>query len=166
MIPSSICRKCGTERIKRNYPSGSEWYCAPCYKEGHRNWQRQNSAKKRDGLPLRGPRKAPLRYDEAKRIWDRGNPEKRRAHKIVEGAILSGRIRKEPCAICGELRSQAHHDDYSKPLDVMWLCPKHHSARHRELAAVSASSAPLGESSLSPDSARRDSSCRASLEAF
>jgi hypothetical protein len=36
--------------------------------------------------------------------------------------------------VCGtQDRVQAHHEDYSRPLDVVWLCPTHHKARHREM---------------------------------
>jgi hypothetical protein len=35
--------------------------------------------------------------------------------------------------VCGRTRSHAHHDDYSKPLDVIWLCSTHHRSRHIEM---------------------------------
>ncbi len=57
----------------------------------------------------------------------------RRAHAAVAVAIRKGRLTKQPCAVCGSLNAHAHHEDYSKPLDVMWLCPAHHNARHRAL---------------------------------
>lgn len=46
-------------------------------------------------------------------------------------AIRSGQLVKQPCQVCGDPKSQAHHDDYSKPLEVQWLCSKHHGERHR-----------------------------------
>ena len=45
----------------------------------------------------------------------------------------SGRIKRQPCMVCGEKTVQGHHEDYSKPLQVMWLCHKHHCERHSEL---------------------------------
>lgn len=68
------------------------------------------------------------------RRWEAANPEKRRAHKAVENALIGGRLTKEPCVRCG--RSDfvhAHHDDYRRHLDVVWLCPAHHKERHRIL---------------------------------
>ena len=65
------------------------------------------------------------------------HPLKRSAHIIAGNAIRDGRILKQPCVICGEEKAQAHHDDYSKPLDVRWLCSEHHNEYHnviRELA--------------------------------
>ena len=54
-------------------------------------------------------------------------------HSVVQKAILSGRLVREPCSRCGAPKAQAHHEDYSKPLDVAWLCRKCHKQRHREL---------------------------------
>lgn len=44
--------------------------------------------------------------------------------------LKRGKIIKLPCNICGDIKSQAHHDDYSKPLDVTWLCRTHHLELH------------------------------------
>lgn len=48
----------------------------------------------------------------------------------VNNAIRSGRLVKQPCIICGSLLSEAHHADYSKPLEVEWLCRKHHREKY------------------------------------
>lgn len=57
-------------------------------------------------------------------------PERYRAHNAVNNAVRDGRLRKQPCAVCGEARVEAHHYDYSRPLDVEWLCKIHHAAVH------------------------------------
>ena len=49
-------------------------------------------------------------------------------------AIRDGSLVKQPCARCGNPKAVAHHEDYDKPLGVIWLCGKCHSARHRELS--------------------------------
>jgi hypothetical protein len=35
------------------------------------------------------------------------------------------------CEVCGVANAQAHHDDYTKPLDVRWFCQAHHGEAHR-----------------------------------
>lgn len=57
-------------------------------------------------------------------------PGKTRARTKVANAIKSGKLVKLPCEKCGDTKSQAHHEDYRKPLDVMWLCFKHHREQH------------------------------------
>jgi len=54
------------------------------------------------------------------------NPEKVRAHIAVHAAVKRGHLTRKPCEICGESKVQAHHDDYTKPLSVRWLCKTHH----------------------------------------
>ena len=63
------------------------------------------------------------------REWRKRNPEKMRAHKLVRRAIDRGELFRQPC-LCGNPKSEAHHEDYSKPLEVEWLCRKCHHDRH------------------------------------
>lgn len=63
-------------------------------------------------------------------------PEKRKATNAVNSMIVSGKWKRKPCEKCGQIKAEAHHDDYLKPLDVKWLCKTHHMERHRELNAV------------------------------
>jgi len=52
-------------------------------------------------------------------------------HRLRE-AVKNGSVIKYPCVVCGEKKSNGHHEDYSKPLEVVWLCLKHHMERHRK----------------------------------
>ena len=61
-------------------------------------------------------------------------PEVHIAHDAVQVAIANGSLVRKPCEVCGANRVDAHHDDYSKPLDVRWLCRGHHIKHHRSLA--------------------------------
>jgi ribosomal protein S27AE len=58
-------------------------------------------------------------------------PERRAARVAVGKAVNAGRLVKQPCESCGNVKAQAHHDDYSKPLEVRWLCTPCHAAEHR-----------------------------------
>jgi len=40
-------------------------------------------------------------------------------------------IENEVCEVCGEVKVDKHHYDYNKPLDVVFLCRKHHKEVHR-----------------------------------
>lgn len=69
--------------------------------------------------------------------WRIRHREKSRAHSAVARALKKGElIRPLECEGCGPAyvgKLEAHHDDYSKPLDIKWLCDKCHKARHVEL---------------------------------
>jgi hypothetical protein len=59
-----------------------------------------------------------------------------RAQKAVADAVRTGRLKKpEHCEVCGEKipkgKLQGHHEDYSKPLEVRWVCTKCHPAEDK-----------------------------------
>ncbi|WP_217678409.1 hypothetical protein [Falsochrobactrum tianjinense] len=71
-----------------------------------------------------------LKTDTRQANWRRANAEKYKAHLAVQRALSSGELIKPPCEVCGDVQVDAHHDDYSKPLSVRWLCRQHHTRLH------------------------------------
>ena len=91
----------------------------------------------------------PAKYEQQKsmsREWKKANPERhaelarayraRNRHKTeaqnkLNYAIRKGLIFRSPCQVCATtLKVHAHHHDYSKPLDVEWLCFECHRKAH------------------------------------
>lgn len=64
--------------------------------------------------------------------WNKANPKALWAHTAVKSALKRGLIIREPCEVCGSEPTDAHHDDYDRPLAVRWLCRLHHRAVHSE----------------------------------
>ena len=62
--------------------------------------------------------------------WNRRNRSKLKAHHTLRQAIRRGEIKRGRCVVCGSFRVDGHHPDYDKPLDVVWLCRKHHQRLH------------------------------------
>lgn len=61
-----------------------------------------------------------------------GNRTKLSARQKAQYAIRTGKIVRGPCEVCGDPKTEAHHDDYTKPLEVRWLCQAHHVDVHRD----------------------------------
>ena len=60
------------------------------------------------------------------------HPEKYQAQQEVLKALRKGILIKQPCSICGStLNIEAHHPDYNKPLNVVWLCRDCHKIIHK-----------------------------------
>lgn len=120
------CVKAAARARRDRLASDPEWM------EAERVRHRKKAARmRREGRvapPSKEARRAATQRHRAK------HPLAARARNTVARAIAAGAITRQPCAHgkCRR-RAQAHHDDYSKPLDVIWLCPSHHAARHVEL---------------------------------
>lgn len=111
------CKECNKKDVHENYVAKFEQYRA--YEQGRAKF----------------PHRLVLNTATVKRIRAQF-PNKYKAQTAIGNAVRTGQIRRMPCERCGSLRVHGHHEDYSKPLEVMWLCPKHHKERHRELDAM------------------------------
>ena len=100
------CKECTKVDVRINRRKNQEYYRAYDRARGNR-W--------RDGYEA----------DYRKRF-----PDKYYAQKTLGNAVRDGKVKKEVCFICGDEKVEAHHPDYSKPLDVIWLCPGHHKLIH------------------------------------
>ena len=57
---------------------------------------------------------------------------KHRVRALTRSFIKAGKLIRQPCEVCNTVeRVEAHHDDYEKPMEIRWLCHKHHMEYHR-----------------------------------
>lgn len=108
-----ICSKCQKKKLLSEFIGFSK-YCIECKREMrttriiHRRKVKQNYVKSRLGNQFRYV-------------------------KMVTYALKKlGILVPKPCEVCRDLKTHAHHLDYNKPWEVMWLCNKHHKEWHRK----------------------------------
>jgi hypothetical protein len=136
------CFKCGAtlplDDFYRhpNMPDGHLNKCKECTKRDVRanrraklDYYRQYDARRFNEDPTRRAKQ----YSMAAHLR-RAQPDKYRARTAVSNALRDGRLQRQPCEVCGATKVEAHHDDYSRPLAVRWLCVEHHNAAHHSAA--------------------------------
>jgi len=64
--------------------------------------------------------------------WNEAHPLEMLAHQYVRSALRRGLLQRQPCEVCGEANTDAHHDDYDQPRKVRWLCRRHHKQHHAQ----------------------------------
>lgn len=79
--------------------------------------------------------KASLKKWEEKAKMDPFRQLQKIARSVVYNNLKAGKIEKKPCSICGNPEVEAHHRDYTKPLEVDWLCKIHHVEIHKITSA-------------------------------
>lgn len=120
------CKICNFAKESSEFYKSCQTRCKDCVKKASRENRKKNIEHYRAYDRDRGNRQ-PKSYLASYR---KANRKKYQAHNKVNNALRDGKIQKEPCEVCGEQRSVAHHDDYDKPLDVRWLCQGHHKQWH------------------------------------
>jgi hypothetical protein len=104
--PVRLCNRCGCKPVAHNYK------CAGCYRSYQREWRRRRGILERPTDWVEDPKKV--------------NARQKLRYAAAKGVL----VRPKLCQQCGQLgaRIEGHHGDHSKPLDVVWLCSKCHSA--------------------------------------
>lgn len=125
MSTSWKCRKCGCVERHKN---GS---CKNCLRISGHLWYRTNKERK-----LETARQWYIRNRSRKLAtcnqWHAKHPNAKKAHYAINDAITAGKLKRKACEICGSKNAHAHHPNYNKPFDVLWLCKSHHSLLHAE----------------------------------
>ena len=122
------CSDCGTEFLARGMKHGFAPYCPDCRRARGRSRQRDYAQRHGGKTPEQARKRR-----EAMKQTPLGIAQLR-AHRKLQRAVSSGTVKRQPCEVCGAVKTHAHHEDYSKPLAVMWLCPLHHAEQHRKAA--------------------------------
>jgi len=105
-------------------------------KEMQRIWRETHREEKRESDKEYHRQRRALGLEnktEEYRIWRAKNPLAYKAQMILNYKIKSGEIKRGCCSVCGVEKAQGHHPDYTKPLEVRWLCPIHHAILHAKL---------------------------------
>jgi hypothetical protein len=113
------CKQCARADVQKNYRKNHSYYA-------EYDRQRQQRAERRA---------AKMKYQSEYR---KANPDKYKAHCAVNNAVRDSRLIKQPCKHCGSTEDvQGHHFDYSKPLDVVWVCFNcHRELEHGQTVAA------------------------------
>ena len=143
---AASCRTCGQEFMLRPWHLRNRDYrCQPCRTEQTRRWREKNLAHLRqydrawkDANPdkrlAQEQRRKPQKTEYYHWYW-RTHPHRVLARNKTKEAVKSGKLVRQPCASCGNPKSQGHHHaGYDKPLEVTWLCQRCHAKEHLKSA--------------------------------
>jgi hypothetical protein len=119
---NKVCTRCKREldlsafaRSSKGDANGLRAQCRDCCGEYNRAWKREH----------------PENHRAYNASWIERHPEATFAHYQLRNAVRRGELaRPTSCESCGGTgRVHGHHDDYDRPLDVVWLCAVCHAAR-------------------------------------
>jgi hypothetical protein len=114
--------------------------CGECKRCKHAAYMRQyclNMSTEKRHEVIANRQKQTTEQNQARHARRKADPVysvKRKARTTASNAIRDGHLLRQPCEICGNAATDAHHEDYTKPLEVRWLCRAHHGQEHRMAA--------------------------------
>ena len=142
------CQVCNSEKPESEFYVSNLKKCKECIKESVKKNRNQNKDhylafdRKRANNPERVLARKIYTQTEAGKLakkramgaYHKRYPMKYASHIITRNAVRDGKlIPQKFCSCCSSTEKiEGHHDDYTKPLEVRWLCEKCHKQWHRE----------------------------------
>lgn len=136
MISTKICVECGRDlplseyNKRRDNKDGCQSRCRACFSKY--NKARYAANKEKFKADIYAYKEAnPQKVLETRIKTCAKNPTQKNARRALNAAVEAGAMKvPDSCSGCGvsgsETRLGAHHYDYAKPLDVVWVCARCH----------------------------------------
>ena len=149
-IATKICRNCNQKKPLDQF----YWHlsmrdkhrsdCKICFQEKRHDYQQVYNIERRHTKAYKQWQheyEKTTEYQEAHREhaaqYRQQYPERIQACNLVNNSLRNGRLSRQFCEVCGTFQNvEAHHKDYSKPLDIDWLCSKCHALYHRNIRSL------------------------------
>ena len=153
-----VCKECGETKTLDDFykhkkmADGYLNKCKVCVNEKVEKYQELNREKIKEAVKKKSKdpnrvasrkkyaksEKGKIAQKKAMTLYKERYPIKRLAHSIVWSKLLTGKlIKQSSCSKCGSNEKiEAHHDDYTKPLELRWLCEKCHKEWHKYNKAI------------------------------
>ncbi len=131
------CRSCGQGKPLNQFyrhglmADGHLNSCKDCRKDYAKRYCRTTRGKEID-KKREGTAKRKAWKKKYQRKYRGENKLKYKARTIIGNLLRSEKLKRKPCETCGGY-AEAHHEDYNKPLEVIWLCRLHHRQQHGQM---------------------------------
>lgn len=128
----SVCRTCRTSYVRSWNRRNPERSRAAGRKWTENNLSKVREYKKKYVRAYYKTESGKLKKSLLNKKYREANPQKIKAHGLLRSATKAGRVKRPSiCSKCGQTgKINGHHEDYSKPLDVIWLYQICHSHLH------------------------------------
>jgi hypothetical protein len=133
------CRACKRVKPPTEFSShrlakdGHRHDCKSCVKVGHAKTKAKTKAQIAKLMEQATQPQRRIANRVAVKAWKQRNPQAVHARTVLARAVRKGKVEREhicQVADCDRATSDAHHHDYSAPLEVVWLCSQHHRRLH------------------------------------
>lgn len=145
-LTNVLCRKCGIHKVPQLYVNKNTYTCRPCRAKQARGYLKNSTPEQRNRRKEQNKKWKERNKEKIAAYRDKKKNEKReyennyrkvnetryKANNLLSNSIrLRTIIRPSVCSRCGIIcKPDGHHEDYNKPLDVVWLCKPCHMKRH------------------------------------